>query len=160
MAEQTNQETILKVDTDKGLTSEEIAEITGIKGIAKAVVQKKDNQKKKQRYDTKSFMIDRYIYENYHGGGSFATSLMSQYFREMKGWSSSDVSGQLYAKKNAGLLESRKPTADEASIVGKGVSIWNTTPKVDEMMKSELEEFEKSSESKLVSEEGQELNIQ
>lgn len=119
----------------------------GIKGITKVISSKQNTAIKVNRFETKSFEIDRYIYINYQGGTPFVTGEMSKYLREEKGWSTSAISGQLNAKKNSGLLESRKPNEEEAELIGKNISIWNTTKKFDEMLKAELVDFDKYQES-------------
>lgn len=97
--------------------------------------------KKTNRFGTRSFEIDKYIYENYQNGKEFITPQMNKYFKDEKNWSSSDLSGQLYAKKNSGMLENRKPTDEEAKVVGKGVSIWHATEKFYEIIEDEMNAY-------------------
>lgn len=115
----------------------------GIKGITKVIASKQNTTAKENRFDTKSFEIDRYIYMNYQGGIPFVTGEMSKYLREEKGWPTSAISGQLNAKKNSGLLESRKPNQEESKLIGKNISIWNTTKKFEEVLEAELVDFDK-----------------
>lgn len=113
-----------------------------IAGITKIVKPKKiASGIQKERFETKSFKIDHYIYVNYPDGKEFVTSQMGEELKSKYDFTSSDMSGQLYAKKNSGLLENRKPTTVEADVIGKGVSIWHATEKLYEIMKVDMEAY-------------------
>lgn len=113
-----------------------------IAGILNPIKPKKTSgAKKTNRFGTRSFEIDSYIYENYPNSKEFVTSEMTKHFKDEKNWTSSDLSGQLYAKKNSGMLENRKPTDEEAKIVGKGVSIWHATEKFYGVMDEEMNAY-------------------
>lgn len=126
----------------KNMTIEEIQTTFGISGVTKVKINKETTTGyKADRFSTKSFEIDLYLYEHYKLEEEFVTQKMSKYFRE-QGWKTSDISGQLYSKKNAELMINRPPTDEEAEQLGKNISIWQLTTKFFEKMEEEMVAYE------------------
>lgn len=93
-------------------------------------IKKKTTTSKKVISTSKSFLTDKAIAETVKEVGvEFLTSVISQKLKAEHGFVSSDISGQLYAKVQAGYLNNRKPTEEEVAYTGKGVRVWTTTPK-------------------------------
>ena len=126
----------------KNMSIEEVQTTFGISGVTKVKINKETpTGSKADRFSTKSFEIDLYLYEHYKQDEWFVTQEMSKYFRE-QGWKTSDISGQLYSKKNAELMINRPPTDEEAEQLGKNVSIWKLTDKFFGKMEEEMVAYE------------------
>lgn len=143
--EKSNYENTDKGESDmntKNMSIEEVQTTFGISGVTKVKIHKETTTGyKAERFSTKSFEIDRYLYERYKQDEWFVTQEMSKHFRA-KGWKTSDISGQLYSKKNAELMINRPPTDEEAEQLGKNVSIWKLTDKFFEKMEEEMVAYE------------------
>lgn len=131
-----------KVDSEFNSETVEVEglEIRGITHQTKLV--KKNKEKSVDRRQTKSFKIDEFIYRNYQVNEEFVISEMSRYLRQ-QGFETKDISGQMHAKKVSGLLSNRKPTEEEARIIGKGVSVWKASQKFYEKLEAELDCYKK-----------------
>ena len=102
-------------------------------------VKKKVKASKKINPQSKSFLTDTVIAETVKEVGvEFLTSVISKKLKQEHGFVSSDISGQLYAKVQAGYLKNRKPTEQEAEHIGQGVRIWTTTEKFWDRYKNNL----------------------
>ncbi|MGF2146371.1 hypothetical protein ACQUEF_13490 [Vagococcus fluvialis] len=131
---------------------QKIREELSIKGIVNVKKGKKESKSSSTRFETKSFVIDYYLHESYKLGEEFLMQEMSKTLRE-EGWKTSCISGQLYSKKNAGLLTSRKPTEKEAEILGRNVAIWSLTELFFEKISDEIAEYKQLEGSKAIDEE-------
>ena len=138
---------------------EEVRERLGIKGILNVKKEKNVSKKKATRFDTKSFVIDYNLFNSYKLGEEFLMQEMSEKLRE-EGWKTSDISGQLYSKKNAGLLINRKPSEEEACYIGKSAVVWSLTELFFEKVREEMEEYEKLKASEETSEEAANIEIE
>lgn len=119
---------------------QQIREKLGIKGIMNVKKEVKVTESNSARFETKSFAIDYYLHESYHPGDEFLMQEMSETLRA-DGWKTSEISGQLYGKKNSGLLTSRKPSEVEAEYLGKNISIWSLTDLFFEKVGKEVAEY-------------------
>ncbi|WNF89788.1 hypothetical protein [Vagococcus fluvialis] len=129
-----------------------IREELSIKGIVNVKKERNINKSNTTRYDTKSFTIDHFLYSNYALGEEFLMQEMSQALGEL-GWKKSDLSGQLYSKKNAGLLISRKPSEEEAELLGRNIAIWSLTELFFEKVSKEMTEYEQLEAFKVTNDE-------
>lgn len=119
---------------------QQIREKLGIKGIVNVKKEVKESKSSLARFETKSFKIDYYLHELYQLGEEFLMQEMSERLRA-EGWKTSDISGQLHSKKNAGLLISRKPSEEETEYLGKNVAIWSLTELFFEKVGEEVAEY-------------------
>ncbi|WP_288394127.1 hypothetical protein [uncultured Vagococcus sp.] len=140
-----NQEEVNKQDKKKSESKYKTIEVDrlGIRGITRIPkVATETPNKSIDRRETKSFKIDEFIYQNYQSNEEFVISAMSEYLRSI-GFATKDISGQMHSKKVSGLLSNRKPTPEEAKVIGKGVSIWKASPQFYEKLEAELEFYKK-----------------
>lgn len=124
--------------TDADLTVTEVKKKLGISGLTRVKKTVKKMSTRKDRTATNSFAIDKFIYENYPEGTEFTTAELSEYFRSID-WKTSEISGQMHGKKQAGLLTNRKPTDVESDFIGRGTSIWKATSVFYQKLRDELE---------------------
>lgn len=84
--------------------------------------------------DSAAYKLKAIIRDKVPKGEEFVTSYISQDFMSL-GYSSSDLSGQMYALRKAGYLVNRR-LEDEKDIelYGKGVCIWRPTDKFYKFM--------------------------
>lgn len=140
-----NQEEVNKQDKKKSELKYKIIEVEKlrIKGITRQrKVVSDSNKKSLDRRKTNSYLIEKYIYDHYQPTDEFVISEMSDHLRSL-GLKTGQISGQLNAKRVSGLLTNRKPTDEEAEVIGKGVSIWKASPKLYEKLDTELDYYKK-----------------
>ena len=80
-----------------------------------------------------SYLVSKLILEQAPNGEEFLTTRIGEKYRAM-GKTTNSLSGQLYAKKQSGLLTNRSSIEDETEIFGK-VKVWQATPKFYDYMK-------------------------
>lgn len=143
-----NQEEVIKHDKKKSDFKPKIIEVErlGIRGITRlSKVATATRNSSVDRRETKSFKIDEFIYQNYQKNEEFVISAMSDYLRSI-GFATKDISGQMHSKKVSGLVSNRKPTLEEAKVIGKGVSIWKASQQFYDKLEKELEFYKKLDE--------------
>lgn len=143
--ENNNQEKVDKHDKKKSDFKPRIIEVEKlrIKGITRQrKVVSDSNKKSLDRRKTNSYLIEKYIYDHYQPTDEFVISEMSEHLRSL-GLKNGQISGQLNAKRVSGLLTNRKPTDEEAEVIGKGVSIWKASSQFYEKLEAELEFYKK-----------------
>lgn len=131
------------VSPDESHQSEELTEMdeedvtfgTGIVG-GKRIRNRSRNDKSSPRRLNKSsdsYLVSKLILEQAPNGEPFLTTIIGEKYRAM-GKTTNSLSGQLYTKKQSGLLTNRSSNEDETEIFGK-VKVWQATSKFYDYMK-------------------------
>lgn len=108
---------------------------TGIVG-GKRIRNRSRNDKSSPRRLNKSsdsYLVSKLILEQAPNGEPFLTTIIGEKYRAM-GKTTNSLSGQLYTKKQSGLLTNRSSNEDETEIFGK-VKVWQATSKFYDYMK-------------------------
>ena len=86
--------------------------------------------------DSAAYKLKAIIRDKVPNGEEFVTSYISEDFLSL-GYSSSDLSGQMYALRKSGKIVNRKlEDEQDIAIYGKGVRIWKATDDFYEYMES------------------------
>lgn len=94
------------------------------------------SQAKSVNTDSAAYKLKSIILEKVPKGSEFVTSYISEDFLSL-GYSSSDLSGQMYALRKTGKLVNRKlEDEQDIAIYGKGVRIWRATDEFYEYMEN------------------------
>lgn len=135
---------------DESNQSEELTEMdeedvtfgTGIVGGKRIRNRSRSSKSSPRRLNksSDSYLISKLILEQAPNGEEFLTTKIGEKYRA-KGKTTNSLSGQLYAKKQSGLLTNRSSNEDETEIFGK-VKIWKATPKFYDYMKAMNQEDE------------------
>lgn len=94
------------------------------------------SQAKPVNTDSAAYKLKAIILEKVPKGSEFVTSYISEDFLSL-GYSSSDLSGQMYALRKGGKLVNRQlEDEQDIAIYGKGVRIWRATDEFYEYMEN------------------------
>lgn len=94
------------------------------------------SQAKPVNTDSAAYKLKSIILEKVPKGSEFVTSYISEDFLSL-GYSSSDLSGQMYALRKSGKIVNRKlEDEQDIAIYGKGVRIWKATDEFYEYMEN------------------------
>lgn len=136
-------ESAIVVSTDESHQSEGLAEMdeedvtfgTGIVGGKRIRNRSQSSNSSPRRLNksSDSYLVSKLILEQAPNGEEFLTTRIGEKYRAM-GKTTNSLSGQLYAKKQSGLLTNRSSIEDETEIFGK-VKVWQATPKFYDYMK-------------------------
>lgn len=86
--------------------------------------------------DSAAYKLKAIIRDKVPKGEEFVTSYISEDFLSL-GYSSSDLSGQMYALRKSGKIVNRKlEDEQDIAIYGKGVRIWRATDEFYEYMEN------------------------